>query len=69
MIKKILSILVTLRTKKYSSLIKFVRDRPAHDYRYALTIINKLLNIKKFNFDKINETIEWYISIIKLEKN
>ena len=61
------------RTKKYSSLIKFVRDRPAHDYRYALTTkkINKLLNIKKFkNFDKgINETIEWYISNYKwLEK-
>ncbi len=59
--------------KKYSSLIKFVRDRPAHDYRYALTTkkINKLLNIKKFkNFDKgINETIEWYISNYKwLEK-
>ena len=49
---------------KYENLIKFVPDRPGHDFRYSL--INK--KIKKLGWKysnkfelKLIETIEWYI--------
>ena len=58
------------KNMKYKSLIKFVKDRPGHDFRYSLN--NK--KIKKIgwkydnNFDnKLFETIEWYIK--KYNKN
>lgn len=55
--------------KKYDTLIKFVEDRPAHDFRYALNTkkLNKIINKKSFkNFDDgINETIKWYIDNYK----
>lgn len=51
--------------KYYRNLIKFVTDRPGHDYRYALDVrkIRKDLGWKpKQNFKVgIRKTIEWYI--------
>ncbi len=53
------------KKKKYSTLIRFTKDRPAHDFRYSLNAnkIKKKLNIKyKKNFDiNLEKTIEWYI--------
>lgn len=58
--KKVLCIL-----KKPFSLIEFVKDRPGHDYRYAIDTekIEKELQWKaKSNFDdKLKYTIDWYI--------
>lgn len=58
--KRILCIL-----KKPFSLIEFVKDRPGHDYRYAIDTekIEKELQWKaKSNFDdKLKYTIDWYI--------
>jgi len=51
--------------KYYRNLIKFVTDRPGHDYRYALDVrkIRKDLGWEpKRNFKMgIRKTIEWYI--------
>jgi len=48
------------------SLMKYVKDRPGHDFRYSLdsTKIEKKLKWKpKFDFENgINETILWYIN-------
>ena len=45
--------------------IKFIKDRPGHDKRYALDsskLINKLKWKPKTNFlDGINKTFKWYI--------
>ncbi|MDA8893306.1 dTDP-glucose 4,6-dehydratase [Hyphomicrobiales bacterium] len=50
---------------KYFDLIEFVKDRPAHDFRYSLSI-NKM--IKEINWkpvipfeDGIKETVKWYL--------
>jgi dTDP-glucose 4,6-dehydratase len=47
-----------------SSKIKFIKDRPGHDIRYALNsdkIKKKLKWTKKINFkDGLNKTYEWY---------
>ncbi|MEW5951760.1 MAG: dTDP-glucose 4,6-dehydratase [Elusimicrobia bacterium] len=55
-----------LKSKKYSDLITFVKDRPGHDKRYAIDCskIKKELGWKQaYDFDKaIRETIKWYIS-------
>ncbi len=57
---------------KPKSLIKFVKDRPGHDRRYAMDItkIKNELNWKpKFNFkDGIKKTIKWYIDNINWTK-
>jgi dTDP-glucose 4,6-dehydratase len=56
--KKILEIL-----KKDEKLIKFVKDRPGHDKRYALNPekIQKLGWTPNYNFEKaLNETVLWY---------
>ena len=49
----------------YKSLIKFVKDRPGHDFRYAIdsTLIKKDLNWSpKHNFEKgLEKTINWYL--------
>ena len=46
--------------------IKFVKDRPGHDFRYALNSkkIYKELNWKtKINLDKgLNDTFNWYLN-------
>ncbi len=56
--KKILS-----RMKKPWSLVRFVADRPAHDFRYALNLskIKKLGFKPRFSFDQaLDRTIAWY---------
>ena len=49
--------------------IKFVKDRPGHDFRYALNnkkIFNKLKWKPKISFDKgLKETVIWYFENIK----
>ena len=51
--------------KTYKNLIKYVDDRPAHDYRYAIDctkIINELNWKPKVNFyDGIKKTVKWYL--------
>lgn len=55
-----------LKGKKYTDLIKFVKDRPGHDRRYAINCdkIMKTLGWKpRYKFDDgIRETIKWYIN-------
>ena len=52
-------------SKTYSDQIKFVRDRPGHDFRYAINAekIQKELNWFPFeSFDTgIKKTIQWYL--------
>ena len=71
LIKKILY-LIGEKNKNYNDLlklIKFVNDRPGHDYKYAInnSKSKKKLNWKpKIKFDYgIKKTIEWYINNIK----
>ena len=49
----------------YKSLIKFVKDRPGHDFRYAIdsSLIRKDLNwFPKHNFEKgLEKTLNWYL--------
>ncbi len=64
---KICNLLDDLKPKEscYSSLIKFVDDRPGHDFRYGIdsSLIRKELGWKTlFKFDQtIKETIIWYL--------
>ena len=52
-------------SKKYSSLIKYVEDRPGHDFRYAInnSKIKKKLGWEPIeSFDSgIKKTIRWYL--------
>ena len=52
----------------YSKLIKFIKDRPGHDFRYSIDSkkINKHLNWSpKINFEKgLISTINWYLENI-----
>ena len=55
--------LVLEELNKPKSLIKFVNDRPGHDFRYSLDIekARKLGMILKYRFeDALKETIRWY---------
>ena len=49
----------------YFSLIKFVKDRPGHDFRYAIDsskLRNDLNWSPKYSFKKaLNQTIDWYV--------
>jgi dTDP-glucose 4,6-dehydratase len=69
---KICDILDEIRpkNKKYSEQITFVKDRPGHDFRYAIDaskIENELGWKAKENFETgILKTIEWYLN--KYEK-
>ena len=53
--------------------IKFVKDRPGHDFRYALDnkkILNKLGWKTKIKFDiGLKDTINWYLNNKKFIKN
>ena len=68
---KICEILDDLRPKdkKYSEQITFVKDRPGHDFRYAIDaskIENELSWRAKENFETgILKTIEWYLNKYK----
>ena len=52
--------------------IIFVKDRPGHDFRYALNnekILKKLKWKSKISFDKgLRETIDWYLKNRKFLK-
>lgn len=52
--------------KKYRELIKFVADRPGHDFRYAMNctkIKGELGWRPRENFERgIEKTLDWYIS-------
>ena len=56
----------------YKSLIKFVKDRPGHDFRYAIDsskIFNKLGWKPTESFDSgIKKTINWYLNNIEFFK-
>jgi dTDP-glucose 4,6-dehydratase len=57
--------LIPRKAGKYSDLITFVDDRPAHDFRYALNI-DKIINETNWRpsisfSDGILETIQWYL--------
>jgi len=74
LVKKILKICKNMNIKiGKKTKIRFVKDRPGHDFRYALN--NKKIFIKlkwnpKINFDKgLKETIIWYLENIKFLKN
>ena len=53
----------------HSKLIKFVKDRKGHDFRYAINSnkLDKKLKFKsKYQFDKnLNLTIHWYLNNYK----
>ena len=67
LVKKICSILNELKPSNYDyfNLIKYVKDRPGHDRRYAIDasyIKNKLGWEPKHNFDEsLKKTIQWYL--------
>ena len=68
-VEKICALLDKLRPRengeKYSSLIRYVQDRPGHDLRYAIDpskIMNELAWKPQENFDSgIEKTIKWYL--------
>ena len=63
--KKLLSISDKILIQKKDVKIKFVKDRPGHDFRYALNsnkIKSKLKWSPKFTFEKgIVKTFKWYL--------
>ncbi len=65
-VNKILKIFKSMKVKiGNKTKIKFVKDRPGHDFRYALDnkkIIKHLKWKPKINFEKgLKETINWYL--------
>ena len=57
---------------KLSNPLKFVKDRPGHDFRYCLNSskLNKLQWKSSYKFEKaLLETIEWYIKNLKWVNN
>ena len=71
--KKLMSISEKMLSKKNSVRIKFVKDRPGHDFRYALNsnkIKSKLKWIPKYTFEKgIMKTFKWYLDNQNYFKN
>ena len=62
---KILNRIYPRKKKKYEDLIKYVDDRPGHDYRYAVNC-NKISNTldwkPQISFDDgIEKTVNWYV--------
>ena len=53
------------KLRLYSDLITFVKDRPGHDYRYAMNnnkIYKKIGWYPKVSFEEgIIKTIDWYL--------
>ena len=71
--KKIISIFNKCQLNKKNIKIKFVKDRPGHDLRYALNINKIKKEIKwrsKTNFDNgLSITIKWYLNNPKFMKS
>ena len=66
LVKKILKVFKKMKYKVGSKTkIKFVKDRPGHDFRYALNSKKIKLKLKwkpKINFEEgLKNTIEWYL--------
>ena len=62
--KKLIYLFKNNFNKKNKSKIKYVKDRPGHDLRYALNSkkLKKLGWRKKYNLDKgLYKTIKWYL--------
>ncbi len=72
-VKKILSISKKIIKNNKSVKIKFVKDRPGHDFRYALNSKKIKMQLKwspKYSFNKgILETFLWYFNNQKYFKN
>ncbi len=71
LVKKICNIYNSLSHTSFDAkkLIKYVKDRPGHDFRYALNSkkIKTLGWKKKYNFDtSLLKTIIWYMNNIKV---
>ena len=75
--KKILSILKDFKNRKiiskYNNKISFINDRPAHDFRYAVST-KKIMKDTGWNlnnnFDKnLYKTVLWYITFFKKKIN
>ena len=53
------------KNKKYSELIKFVDDRPGHDFRYSMNVDKIKRDINWTATTELNEglrkTITWYL--------
>ena len=62
--------LLPLKNNSYKNLIKFVSDRPGHDFRYSISsnkIKNELGWRPKIDLDKgLKETITWYLNNKKI---
>tara|TARA_X000000950_G_scaffold53669_1_gene63757 strand:- start:6939 stop:7961 length:1023 start_codon:yes stop_codon:yes gene_type:complete len=74
LVKKILKICKSMNIKIGSKTkIVFVKDRPGHDFRYALNnkkILKKLKWKSKINFDQgLKQTIKWYLNNKNFLKN
>ena len=74
LVKKLLKICKSMGIKiGKKTKIKFVKDRPGHDFRYALNnkkILKKLKWKPKINFEKgLEETIIWYLKNKNFLKN
>ena len=71
--KKLMSISEKMLSNKNNVRIKFVKDRPGHDFRYALNsnkIKSKLKWIPKYTFEKgIMKTFKWYLDNQNYFKN
>ena len=76
--KDIASKLINIAKKKYLKIgkkvkIKFVKDRPGHDFRYALNskkIFNRLKWRSKISFDSgLSQTFDWYLNNKKFFNN
>ena len=74
LVKKIIKTCKNMKIKiKTNSKIKFVKDRPGHDFRYALDntkILKKLKWKPKIKFENgLKETIAWYFNNKKFLSN
>jgi dTDP-glucose 4,6-dehydratase len=74
LVKKILKICKSMKIKVGNGTkIKFVKDRPGHDFRYALDnkkIFNQLRWKPKIKFETgLKNTIDWYVKNKKFLKN
>ena len=71
--KKLMSISKKILLKKKNVKIKFVKDRPGHDFRYALNsnkIKSELKWTPKYTFEKgIMKTFTWYLDNQNYFKN
>ncbi len=74
LVRKILKICKDMNLKiGNKTKIKFVKDRPGHDFRYALNskkILNRLRWKPKISFNKgLRDTVIWYLENKKFLKN